>query len=134
MTVTHHLPDRRPADRPGASPQPPALADVIDLLHHQVDVNRDSIAVDDGARRYNYAELGAMVADLAQRVRDAGVSPGSSVAVSPTPLDRGDRLPPRHPRSRRRVPPARSRLAGVAPEDDVRQRRRRRRDRRPPAH
>ncbi len=81
MTVTHHLPDRRPADRPGASPQPPALADVIDLLHHQVDVNRDSIAVDDGARRYNYAELGAMVADLAQRVRDAGVSPGSSVAV-----------------------------------------------------
>ena len=75
MTVTHHLPDRRPADRPGASPQPPALADVIDLLHHQVDVNRDSIAVDDGARRYNYAELGAMVADLAQRVRDAGVSP-----------------------------------------------------------
>jgi amino acid adenylation domain-containing protein len=39
------------------------------------------VALDDGVRRYRYAELGAMVADLAERIRAGGAEPGAVVAV-----------------------------------------------------
>jgi amino acid adenylation domain-containing protein len=81
MTVTHHLPGRNPAGHGGASAQPPAVADVVDLFHHQVDTNPESIAVDDGTRRYNYRELQGLVTDLAERIRLAGVDSGSAVAA-----------------------------------------------------
>ncbi len=81
MKVPHHLPSLGRAHPGGAWPDPPAVADVVDLLHYQVDTKPEAIAVDDGTRRYSYAELGAMVAGLAQRIRKAGVEAGSAVAV-----------------------------------------------------
>ena len=81
MKVTHHLlepapsripPAPAPTAGPGRRRRPAPPPD-----RHQP----EAIAVDDGTRRYSYAELGAMVAGLAQRIRKAGVEPGSAVAV-----------------------------------------------------
>jgi amino acid adenylation domain-containing protein len=81
MTVTPRHPTAF-SSRPGAAwPEPPEVADVIDLLHYQVDTNPDAMALDDGTRRYRYAELGALVADLAERIGQAGITPGATIAV-----------------------------------------------------